>query len=228
MNLNDITYSAIADNLRECPVRLEHDPYCFCTNPDVCLKRVKLRIPTPHALFPLRALEEVKKEDFKKKLKYALKIPTEKKEPEEYCFITINPHQDITLPQFLKKIKKTLACNLFSDHLAVLEQRGDSSSNIGTGLHSHILFKRRTPLSEGQPPTYIKRYFRNSYKNFCDVKNTHILNFQFISKTDALTKFNYIINQKSSDHKKLKQNFDKIWRKNFNIPEYLGNLEILN
>lgn len=221
-----MAYLQIAENLRTLPQKTEHDPYCFCDNPKSCHRKVKLVVPTEDALYPLKALAEVQKEDFKKKLKDALRPP--KADKDEFIFVTINPKPDISLSQFLNKIIKTLKSTLFSDHLAVIEQRGNSELTCGQGLHAHILFKRITPLNEGLPPSNIKRNLRDSYKKICLSSNNQIFNVQFISRTLAFEKKNYIIGQnKTGEGKKEKQIYDGIFRKNNNLPEFYGNINIL-
>lgn len=225
--LNEIAYLQVADNLRQLPIRVEHDPYCFCDSPHDCPKKCKTIVPTSESLYPLKALAEVKKEDFKKILKQSLR--PKKEDKNDFFFLTINPKPDITLSQFLNKIQKTLKSNLFADHLAVIEQRGNSDLTCGQGLHAHILFKRITPLNEGLPPSNIKRNLRESYKKICLSSNNQIFNQQFVSRELALDKFNYIIGQnKTGEGKKEKQNYDKIYRSQNNLPEYYGNIDILN
>lgn len=232
MDINAFAFQAVSDNLRALPVRIEHDPYCFCEEPQHCHRYTKVVVPTESSMYPLRALQEVKKEDFKTRLKKALKPPPIEIEKPEWLFLTINPRPDITLETFRKKIEKTLASKIFVSSLAVLEQRGSTDETCGNGMHAHILFKRITPLNEGLPPSNIKRNFKDSYKKICKVSDTRILNFQFIpfdSENDdnAKYKYRYMIGEKTGADKKLKQKFDKIWREKENIPPYFGNIDIL-
>ncbi len=227
-----MAFLASAENLRALPVRIEHDPYCFCDNPHDCLRRTKVVVPTEESMYPLRALAEVQREDFKTRLKAALKKPKQEELKDEWLFLTINARTDISLETFRKKVEKTLTSKIFTSSLAVLEQRGNTDDTCGKGMHAHILFKRITPLNEGLPPSNIRRNFKDSYKKICNVDDSRILNFLFIpfSSTDnnnAQYKYKYMIGEKSGPEKQLKQKYDKIWREKKNIPQYFGDIDIL-
>lgn len=226
-NIEALAYERVAANLRRLPTRTFHNPMCFCEDENSCLNKVKGIVPTEQAMYPLRALNQVCHDDFKTLLKKELKKNNTVDTKKNYIFVTINPKPDITPEDFVKKIKKTLLSNLFADHLAVIEQRGNCPTTCGQGMHSHILFKRITPLNEGLPPANIKRNLKDSYKNICLSSNEQIFNIQFITEEFAHDKFNYIINEKTGKGKKEKQEYDKIFRKKIDIPEYLGNIDIL-
>jgi len=224
----DLAYSMTADNLRALPVRWIHNPYCFdCTIPSQCLNKCKAIEPTEAALFPLRALAQAKTENCKKILKNALIAENKTDTKQNYLYLTINPKPDYPLSDFIKKIRKTLESKLFTDSLAVIEQRGTDTKSIGTGYHAHILFKRITPLNEGLPPSNIKRNLQDSYKKVCLVKNPQIMNFQFITLEYAEDKLEYMLGKKTGKGKDLKQKYDIPFRAQNDIPEYLGNPDIL-
>lgn len=226
--MTDIAYSMVADNLRAIRPRIIHDPYCFCNNEKYCLRKVKSIEPTESALFPLRALAQVKEENCKKILRNAVLAETKQDTKKTYLYLTINPKPDYPLPDFVKKIRKTLESKLFIDSLAVIEQRGTDEKSIGTGYHAHILFKRVTPLNEGRTPTNIKRNLQDSYKKVCLVKNPQIMNFQFIPEEYAKDKLEYMLGKKTGKGKDLKQKYDIPFRAQNDIPEYLGNPDLLN
>lgn len=237
MDINAIAFSATADNLRALPVRIEHDPYCFsCDDPKSCPRKCPMIMPTESAMYPLRALRQVKEEDFKTRLKSALKAPLIQELKDEWLFLTVNAYDSITVEDFRKKIEKTLTSKIFVSGLAVIEQRGSTDETCGNGMHAHILFKRITPLSEGLPPSNIKRNFRDSFKKYCNVKNHHILNFLFVpfdsptpdDRNNAKYKYKYMVGEKSGPEKQLKQKFDKIFREKNNLPPYFGNIDILS
>ncbi len=225
--LQDLAYLQCSENLRQLPIRIEHDPYCDCDQPKTCTRKAKLIAPTEQAMYPLKALAEVQKEDFKKTLKQALlDQKTVKKEPLEWFFLTVNFHPDITLEKGLAKILKTCKGNLFSDYIAVIEQRGNSAQTCGQGLHAHILFKRILPLTEGLPPSNIKRNLKDSYKKFCSTTQ-QTLNQQFINEHEALEKYRYVIGKnKTGQGKDVKQDYDLIFRRKHNLQDYYGNIDI--
>lgn len=226
-HITQLAYCRVADNLRKLPVRTFHDPFCFCQDPKECLNFTKGIEPTEASMYPLRVLKQVVEDDFKKELKNELNASKKSSKKETYIFVTINPKPDIDFQTFYKKIQKTLKSELFAEHLAVIEQRGNCPKTCGQGLHAHILFKRITPLNEGLPPTNIKRNLRQSYKKICLSSNNQIFNIQFITEEFAADKINYILGEKTGTGKKEKQNYDKIFRVQQKIPEYLGNSNIL-
>ena len=223
----DLAYSMTCDNLSKLPIRWIHDPYCFCNDEKYCTNKCKTIVPTEEALFPLRALASVKQDNCKLLLKKALIAESKPDTKKNYLYLTINPKPDYPLLDFMKKIRKTLESKLFIDSLAVIEQRGTDEKTMGTGYHAHILFKRVTPLNEGRTPTNIKRNLQDSYKKVCLVKNPDIMNFQFISHEYAEDKLEYMLGKKTGKGKDLKQKYDIPFRAQNNIPEYLGNPDIL-
>jgi len=107
----------------------------------------------------------------------------------------------------------------------VLEQRGDTLENMGTGFHSHILFKRNLNYK----PTKCITNLKNSLKKVVgDVNNQHQFNYKVIGSEFAQDKKKYIIGQnKTGDNKDQKQKTDLFWRKKEGIEEYLGDLNIV-
>lgn len=225
--IEELAYAQVCENLRKIkPVKF-HNPLCFCGDEKNCFNISTGIVPTVEALAPLKILNQVVEDDFKSLLKNELKKSRAPDKKHTYIFCTINPKPDILLDEFLKKINKTLQSEMFADHLAVIEQRGNSTKTMGQGLHAHILFKRRTPLNEGRPPTQIKRNLRDSYKRICLSGNNQIFNIQFINDEFAKDKFEYMIGEKTGKGKKEKQDYDKIFRVENKIPQYLGNINIL-
>lgn len=214
--------------LNKCPVYITHDPHCECRNLSKCQKKVKCTKPTEWAMQPMQDYYQAYSEHFKKVLKHKMKYNKTKTKVElNWCFITINPKPNIKLPAFIKKLKMYLKTKIFADYLAVIEQREINTEALGKGFHAHILFKRHTPLGEGLPPTNIKRNIKQSWRNYCESNNPHILNIQFIGDDFAYDKWDYIRGVKLAEGKAEKQKGDRIWREKHNIPEYLGNNNII-
>jgi len=159
--------------------------------------------------------------DNKKELKEMLA----EKNCNKYIWITINPKPEYKLKDFKKLIKKICLKTCFTSHLAVLEQRGDTLENMGTGFHSHILFKRNLNYK----PTKCITNLKNSLKKVVgDVNNQHQFNYKVIGSEFAQDKKKYIIGQnKTGDNKDQKQKTDLFWRKKEGIEEYLGDLNIV-
>lgn len=176
------------------------------------------------------AVEKHKKDEYQKYLKKSFSNFTLKGNPKAvpltFCFVTINPHSHIELDDFVDKIKKCTRSLLFADFLAAIEQRGTTPDTLGKGFHAHILFRRHFPLAEGKPPTQIKRDLKTSFRKYCETHNNNILNIQFIGSEFAADKKSYILGDKDLG-KKEKTIGDKKWRALHNIPDTLGNLNII-
>lgn len=239
-------YDEFMTRLRACPKLYFHNPMPHtCPDPEwnstpyTCTDIVEGINPPNSVSQPLEVLEEIKTDTLKnilrKKYHEELK-PNIKKEPGTYFFITINPHPEIKLLDFINKIKIYIKSILFEDHLAVIEQRGTLyADNLGKGFHAHILFKRKT-LSEGLPPSNIESKCRRSFKNYtkkCSpcttkIKCNHTLNFQTIGNTFAADKVEYLLGEKYLLGKPVKQEGDLEWREMNDIPTYFGNPNILS
>lgn len=224
----DFALAETITRLKELPPYYAHDPLCFCDDPENCLKKVKCIEPTEYCIQPMRDYRQAYAENFRKLLKTKMKYPQKKTSTTlTWCFITINPKPNIELSLFIKKLNQFIKTKIFEDCLAVVEQRGLATEALGKGFHAHILFKRHTPLNEGLPPTNIKRNVKQSWKKYCEVTNPHILNIQFIGDDFAVDKYEYMMGTKTAEGKKDKQLGDVVWRQENNIPEYLGNKNII-
>lgn len=157
--------------------------------------------------------------------KKLLKEKLAEKNCNQYIWITINPKPEIKLEDFQKIIKKICLKTCFTEHLAVLEQRGDTLETLGTGFHAHILFKRNLNYK----PTKCITNLKNSLKKVVgNINNQNQFNYKIIGTDFAKDKKKYIIGQnKTGENKDVKQEHDLIWRKKENIEEYLGNLNIV-
>lgn len=213
-------------NIKANGTETAHDPICPCKSPKTCPIKCQLAIIEPTDLRPWSDYIDVKSRIDKQKILkagYSKKTPIQRI-PKTYFFITINPHSQIELIPFVEKILKTLKSTLFSDYLAVFEQRGTiKENNIGKGFHAHLLFKRKTPLNEGLPPSNIEAKIRKSYKNFVgDNKSPKLINFQTIDERHAIEKAKYMLGPKW-DNKIDKQEADYIWTKNNNLQSHYIN-----
>ncbi len=218
----------VEKRLRTRPVINIHDPVCECRKHN-CDKRVKAIIPTEYCIQPMKDYDIASAEVFRKILRQQIKYSLSSKTSTQltWCFVTINPYPHIKLENFIKKFNQFIKTKIFADYLGVIEQRATLTEALGKGFHAHILFKRYTPLNEGLPPTNIKRNIRQSWKNYCELKNPHILNIQFVGDDFAYDKYDYIRGVKLAEGKADKQLGDTKWRKENNIPEFYGNNNII-
>lgn len=223
-----VALEIIANNLKSLGTSIVHDPLCSCHQnvppPLHCYNRVKVcNEITEECLKPWTSYLSEKDTFDRKKIRDAGFLAKNTYTPiqKSFFFITINPHKNIKLTNFLSKFLKYIDSKQFTGYLAVLEQRGTvRNDTIGQGFHAHILFKRKTPLNAGLPPSNIESKCRSSWANFVgDSKSPQLINFQTIQAHEALEKVQYMLDEKWED-KKEKQHADKIWRKTNNLEEY--------
>lgn len=231
------------DAYRECIKRIEACPlvYVDCVtcehcisytgrkNPGSCPNKVQIYKTNDECLKPIQIYEEAINHRLLLATKKALQKNLEKgtKVPLEYLFMTVNPKPSISFEQFKGKIFKILKTSLFSQHIAVFEQRGTlEQGDVGRGFHAHILFKRHLPLDTGLPPSNLKQKLKQSLTRYCDVKNNSCLNLQFVGEDFAYDKYNYIIGSKTDDGKDLKQKADVVWRKQNFLEKFYGHLTL--
>nr|QNG40987.1 hypothetical protein [Pygoscelis antarcticus]QNG40989.1 hypothetical protein [Pygoscelis antarcticus]QNG40991.1 hypothetical protein [Pygoscelis antarcticus]QNG40994.1 hypothetical protein [Pygoscelis antarcticus]QNG40996.1 hypothetical protein [Pygoscelis antarcticus] len=133
-----------------------------------------------------------------------------------HLFITVNPPPTLSLNDFLNQISKTMTKNWIDSYLYVIEQRGENETDIGKGVHTHILLK----LTKHKKQSEITREIKNTWKKVLDVDNYHILNIKYIDDLEQKRKQNYILGTKTESVKHLKQAYDIIYRKNNKLQKY--------
>lgn len=130
-----------------------------------------------------------------------------------YLWITFNPKSSVSLENFIKKTSAIAKYTCFTSAAWVYEQRGTkASSDIGKGMHCHMLCRRNLKYK----PTTCKQKVQRGCQGLMNVKSGNLLNMQIIGADFASDKIKYILGKKS-DPKLQKQNGDIIWRKKNNI-----------
>lgn len=162
--------------------------------------------------------------EYEKSLKGQIRENLAKEHNNLYCFITISPKDKVTLGDFILKVEKLVARNMFREYLYVFEQRGSKVDEQGKGFHAHILLIRNTDYK----PYKIRENTKNTFKSICHVEDPHILNIQFLGEDFAKDKQNYITSEKTGvaadgEKKTVHQEIDIIWRKQNNIKPFYGN-----
>ncbi len=167
-------------------------------------------------LGPQMAQLKSKQED----LKQQLKVKLSQEHNNGYLFITINPkcelnekHTRIHIMHFEKKIIKFINRNFCDDAWAVIEQRGDSDSSCGKGYHVHMEIKRNLNYR----PSDIIKGVKNTFKEYCNVKNPNLLTCQTHGEDYHKDKLEYIQGVKTGEGKDKKQEIDKTFRKKYNL-----------
>lgn len=138
-----------------------------------------------------------------------------------YLFITVNPKPSMLLPEFMNICSKVITKPWINKYLYVLEQRGENDDEIGKGFHFHCL------IDKGDFRwSHARREFVSTFRKVCDTQNYHTFNFSMCKESDLNNRQKYMLELKADPDKHLKQEYDKKWRKIYNIPDYYGELFI--
>lgn len=160
--------------------------------------------------------------EYEKELKEKKQELISKDHNNGYCFITINPPDDVSLKVFKTAVEKLVARNIYKESIYVFEQRGTSCEDMGKGRHCHLLCKRNLMYK----PSKVAELTKNTLKNLVDVKNPALLNIQHIGEDYAKDKIEYITGVKTGEGKDLKQEIDIPWRESEGLDPYYGNILI--
>ena len=234
----ELAYAEVCKRLRERPISSFHNPCCMCEHPETCDNRSTGIEPTEYCVRPLKdldlAIQELNRNQYKTALrKSLLQEKSGTPDTNEYIFFTLNPDSTkVSVADFLSKFVKFCCPKYFADYCGVIEQRGTKDKDLGTGYHCHILFKRITPLNEGNPPSNIKQKIKKSWANFCDTSKHHFCNIQPTPKgrnperTGHLDRLEYMLGKKTKEGKAEKQEGDRLWRPTVGIEPFYGNPEL--
>lgn len=136
-----------------------------------------------------------------------------------HVLLTINAKEEITLELFKQKINKLTKKKWFTDYLIAFEQRGESLSTLGQGLHAHVLFARTIE------PARTRKEISSTMKSICDTTISSCLNFKWIKEKDNNTQclkvINYLLGIKKDSAKCKKVTMDGIFRTQNNLPTLL-------
>ncbi len=99
-----------------------------------------------------------------------------------YWLVTVNPRPGTTLDDLQKYVKKFVGKKTIKRFFYVYEVRKSDFS----GLHWHCL------VETTNKPYEFKIGTQNTFKNICDAKNSHILNFKNLADTVLEDKVNYM------------------------------------
>lgn len=154
-------------------------------------------------------------------LRDKLKVKTARDHNNGYLFITVNPKLLRTTGNLLKEnvknfekaILKFINRNFIEEAWAVIEQRGTTEEDAGQGYHAHIELRRNLNYR----PSDIIKGAKNSFKKYCDVNSTNLLNCQIHGEDFHKDKMEYIDGVKTGEGKDLKQIIDKTFRKINNL-----------
>lgn len=140
----------------------------------------------------------------------------------DYLFVTVNPRPTVNITDFINICSKVITKPWIQKYLYVIEQRGANEDEVGKGFHAHFLIHKIPSKSFA----HARREFESSFRKFCDTQNYHTFNFAFCKDLDIPKRQNYLVGLKADPEKHIKQEFDKKFRKIYEIPDYYGMLFI--
>lgn len=131
----------------------------------------------------------------------------------DMLFITVNPDKTVDLSKFLKKVKSCVSKKWIDEHLYVIEQRGDNEETVGSGFHVHMLIYHQNKSKKWSD---VKREIQSTFTSVCETSNPSCLKIKNVPSQTAYNNYlNYMIGKKKDVKNKLvKQEFDKVFRKN--------------
>jgi len=137
----------------------------------------------------------------------------------DYMFLTICPPDDTPLSALQEKLSKYCKKVKVLKYLYVIEQRGEDETEIGKGLHAHILILH-TYLKFSD----LKREFHNTFKNLIDIHHEHTdrwLNIKHCkTDDDARNRITYMTGMKKDECKHQKQSMDVVYRNKNKIEKF--------
>lgn len=139
-----------------------------------------------------------------------------------HIFLTISPppeyYEDLNnLKDFLTRIEKTLKGKKWiEEYLYVIEQRGETESDMGKGFHTHIILN--LPKLK---PSLIRSQLGYYFKQIMDVNHNSIFNIKYIDNEQMFRKKDsYLLGQKKDITKHLKQDMDVLFRERYHIEKF--------
>lgn len=140
----------------------------------------------------------------------------------EYMFITCNPDPkyNLSVRAMYDKLCKLCKSTRIIEYLFSIEQRGATLEEMGHGIHAHILIKHKFPNF-----CKLQGHFYNAFKTVIEnIKHIDIKHCKNV--IDVRHRISYIKGDKLKLEKQEKVEIDKIWRKQWNIEDYYGNINI--
>lgn len=138
----------------------------------------------------------------------------------DIMFITLSPKNDTTVKTLYDKQTKFLKSTHVKDFLWVMEQAGRSTDEAGKNIHLHMLIKHTY-----KKYSKLKDHLKRLYGDVCGTESAYNIK-SCKNVTDVSNRITYMIGDKEGEDKQGKQKIDKIWREQWNILDYYGNINI--
>lgn len=125
-----------------------------------------------------------------------------------YGFFTFSFREGTKLDEATKFINKVVSKSWMDEWYYTYEQRGETNTEAGKGLHIHLLFKRVLK------PSHTNREIYNTFKHLTDIKESILFKtaFKYYPKKFKEDKIDYMSGKKWDDDKHQKTIIDKYFR----------------
>lgn len=141
------------------------------------------------------------------------KVEAEVKARAKIFWVTVNPHDNVSVPEFVSRVEKVLQRSFVSNCEYAFEQRGKTESEVGKGLHVHIMFDKPASMS----PSQLQTRLYNSFKDMCGNKK-HI-DVRVYPATFRSDKHEYLSGSKDDPAKLSSVLVNDAFRKKFNLKD---------
>ena len=142
--------------------------------------------------------------------------------------ISIRPKDGLSIIEFQKQMNKLLKKKWFyKNYLIVYEQKSSKESEMGIGMHSHIMFKLNGIKHGKKQKSRIQclNEIQDTIKTFkCDLYTEQSTDIRTAPNKDCEQIQNYLIGAKASEEKQKIQKIDTLWREKNSIENYYGKL----
>lgn len=139
-----------------------------------------------------------------------------------FYFITVNVRPDVQFFELKKQVDKYVRRKIVAAAEWVYEQRADIESEMGRGMHLHMLVRQRGDVLH----TRFCVDTRNTFKNLVGDPKQHV-NMTWHIEAHIPDKRDYMSGSKDSEEKRNKVEIDRVWRNHNHIAHYYTHGDLL-
>lgn len=144
--------------------------------------------------------------------------------------ISIRPREGAELADFVKLVERIVTKVWLKDNCFwVYEQKGEDPSELGKGLHTHIMFKlagTKHGKKQRGKMACLKELLDTCKRSNVDIEDCGV-HIRVGPKRDSEQASNYLTGQKADGKKALAQEMDTLWREMYELEDVYGNETIL-